>query len=186
MSKKTESEQLAREVKGFQKHNKIKKLRTVSHKKVVRKAYTMGLNACPECSSRLIVSSSGVIECSQDKLKNYYQKCLEYEKADNKRKTEILKDTKFLPLYERWQHKDVNGNRTHFECLYSNKLHSPIPEFKVYLIDPIQRKRLEKALGRALFAAELEGQVKCRYKSPKGVWIEEWVERILFPYGLMS
>ena len=146
------------------------------------------MSPCPECGSELIVELRGVIVCSQDRLKDIYNKCLQYERADSKEKIEILKSDKngsFIELYERWSHKDGKGNRSAFVCGYSNRLHSPVPSYNWYVYEVWQVERLERAVRRKLTQAELDGTVKVKYKNKKGNWVEEAVEKIRFPWSLL-
>lgn len=188
MNKNEQRDILAKEVKSFLESNKIKKFKLVKNKNVTKKANSMTLSPCPECGSKLVVESSGVIVCSQDKLKDIYQKCLEYEKASEKEKVEILKSDKtgnFIELYDRWKHKDAQGNRSSFTCLYSNRLHSPVPSYSWFVYEVFQVRRLERSLKRRLTENELDGLIKVRYKTRKGQWKEELVEKIRFPWDLL-
>ena len=176
------------QVEDYLKDHKIRKLKFIKHKNVVRKPNTLKLSPCPECGSKLIVELSGVIVCSQDRIRDIYNKCLQYEKADNNEKIEILKSDKigsFMELYERWSHKDANGSRSAFVCNYSNRLHSPVPNYVWTIVDVFQVRRMEKALHRKLTTAELEGTTKVKYRVKKSSYIEEYVITYKFPWGLM-
>ena len=188
MNKEQYREILKQQTEDFLKDHKVRKFKFVKHKKVIKKPNSMSLSPCPECNSKLIVESGGVIICSQDRIKEIYNKCLEYEKADTKEKIEILKTDKngnFMELYERWSYKDSKGQRSAFTCNYSNRLHSPVPSYTWWITDVFQVKRLEKALKRKLTMAELEGTVKVVYKSKKGIRVEEEVIRYRFPWSLL-
>ena len=188
MNKEQYREILKQQTEDFLKDHKVRKFKFVKHKNVIKKANTLKLNPCPECGSKLVVELSGVIVCSQDRLKDIYNKCLQYERADSKEKIEILKSDKngsFIELYERWSHKDGKGNRSAFVCGYSNRLHSPVPSYNWYVYEVWQVERLERAVRRKLTQAELDGTVKVKYKNKKGNWVEEAVEKIRFPWSLL-
>jgi hypothetical protein len=188
MNKEQYREILSSQVDDFLKDHKIRKLKFIKHKNVVRKPNSLKLSPCPECGSKLIVELSGVIVCSQDRLKDVYNKCLQYENGDEKTKIQILKEDKsgtFMELYDRWKHKDAQGNRAAFSCLYSNRLHSPVPSYNWYVYEVWQIDRLEKAVRRKLTQAELDGTVKVKYRNNKGKWVEEAVEKIRFPWSLL-
>jgi hypothetical protein len=187
MNKKEYALILDQQVSEWLENHTMKKLKFIKPKNVVRKPNSMALPACPDCGSKLIVELSGLIICSQDRIRDIYNKCLEYEKADVNGKIEILKNDKngnFMELYERWNYKDINGSRSAFTCNYSNKIHSPIPNYNWWLVDTFQKKRLEKILKRPLSQAELDGQVKVKFKNKKGYYIEESVIRYRFPWDL--
>jgi hypothetical protein len=178
---------LSHQTEEFLKTNKIKKFKFVKHKNVVKKPNSMSLPSCPECGSALKVESGGLIVCSQDRLKSIYDQCLQFHNGDEKTKIDILKNDKngtFMELYDRWIHKDAQGNRSAFTCLYSNRLHSPIPHYVWTIVDVFQKRRLEKILKRPLAQSELAGETKIRYKNKKGYYIEEALILYKFPYEL--
>lgn len=188
MNKNEARKILASEVSEYLRTSKIKKFKAVKPKIVTRKPNSASLPMCPDCGSSLIVEISGLIVCSNDRLKEIYNKCLEYERADNKRKIEILKEDKsgnFMAMFERWAFKDITGNRNAFTCLFSNRLHNPTPSYTWTIRDVFQVKRLEKALKRKLTIAENEGSVKIKYKNKKGYWVEEAIILYKFPWGLL-
>lgn len=188
IDKKAEREFIQKETESFLKDNKISKFKLVKNKPIYRKPNSMSLAPCPECGSKLVTELSGVIVCSQDRLKTIYDRCLEYEKADAKGKIEILKDDKngnFMELYERWAHKDAKGQRSAFVCNYSNKLHNATPSYNWYIYEPWQVKELESKLKRSLTQNELDGLVKVVYTSKKGTRIEEEIRKYRYPWDLL-
>jgi len=189
MNKSKYRQILDAQVSDYLKDHKIKKFKAVKPKTVIRKANSLQLTPCPDCGSKLITEPSGLIICSQDRIKDIYDRCLEYEKADAKGKIEILKNDKngnFMELYERWQFKDARGNRAAFTCNYSNKLHNATPHYSWWVIDVFQQKKLEKILKRKLTISEIEGSVKVRFKNKKGYWVEEQVLRYRFPWDFLK
>jgi len=189
MNSKTElRKSLIEETEKFLQDHKIRKIKTVRRSRTFKKPYTSKLGACPECGSKLVVDVTGVILCSQDKLKDWYKKCLEYEAGDEKARLAIIKDdvhNQFLHLYDRWKQKDPNGNRIYFNCIYTNRLHSPTPQYNWWIVDVWQVRRLEKILKRPLANAELDGIVKVKYENAKGVKIEESIVRYRYPWDLL-
>jgi hypothetical protein len=188
MSKKQLSELLKEETDKFLETHKVIRVKATLRKPTFKKPYSSKLSPCPECGSRLIVDTSGVILCSQDKLKEWYKKCLEYDNGNDETRLAILKDdvhNQFMHLYDRWKQKDVTGNRSVFNCIYTNRLHSPVPHYEWWVFDVWQIKRLEKIMGRPLSQAELAGIVKVKWQTKAGQWNEESVVRYRFPWDLM-
>jgi len=188
MNKQEQRKLIELETEKFLKDHKIKQLKPVKRIITSKKPYTNKLNPCPECGSKLIVDVTGVIICSQDKLKEWYNKCLAYENGNEDTKIQILKEdthNQFTHLYDRWKSKDANGNRTSFICIYSNRLHSPVPSYNFWIYEVFQVEKLERILKRKLTQAELDGIVKVKYKNKKGNWVEESIERLRFPWDLL-
>lgn len=186
--KKITSQQLKEETAEYLKNHRITKGKSITRFKTYKKAYSSKLNPCPECGSHLVVDVTGVILCSQDRLKEWYSKCLVYDNGDEKTRLEILKNdvkNQFFHLYDRWKQKDANGNRSVFNCMFSNRLHSPVPNYNWWITDSFQVRRLEKILNRSLAQAELEGIVKVRYTDKKGNSVEESVIRYRYPWDLI-
>lgn len=188
MFKKQLREVLKEQTDKFLEDHKITRGKTILRKNTFKKPYSSKLSPCPECGSKLIVDVSGVILCSQDKLKEWYKKCLEYDNGNPETRLAILKDdvhNQFMHLYDRWKHKDAQGNRNVFTCIYTNRLHSPVPHYNWWVIDVWQVRRLEKILNRPLSRAELDGVVKVKYQDKKGFSHEESIVRYRFPWDLM-
>jgi hypothetical protein len=188
MSKKEKSQILKEEINTYLKDHSITRVKTVIRKKWYSKPYTSKLGPCPECGSKLIVDVTGAILCSQDKLKDWYKKCLEYDSGNDETKLAILKEdvhNQFMHLYDRWKQKDVTGQRTVFTCIYTNRLHSPTPHYNWWVFDAWQVRRLETALKRPLTQAELAGIVKVKWPNKNGDWVEESVIRYRYPWDLI-
>jgi hypothetical protein len=186
--KKITSQVLKEETDKYLKDHKIIRAKSIVRTKTFKKPYTSKLGACPECGSKLIVDVTGMILCSQDRLKEWYNKCLEYERGDEKTKLTIIKEdtqNQFFHLYDRWKQKDAKGNRSLFNCIYTNRLHSPVPNYNWWILDVWQVRRLENILRRRLSQAELDGVVKVKYTNRLGQAIEESIVRYRFPWDLL-
>jgi hypothetical protein len=190
MNKKQDRDQINQQLGEFLKTKGITKVKTKRKATGYRKKYNNSLDLCPECGSSLTVEKGGGISCSQDKLNAWYKQFLDYEKANDKEKRAILNDlnkekaNQFEILYERWKYKD-KGNRPNFICSYNNRLHSPVPSYKYFIKDVLQIKHLEKILRRPLSEGESNGIIKIKYKDKNGKMVEEFIEQILFPWGLL-
>lgn len=114
---------------------------------------------CPECYSTLEYNKDFTKYCTGDRLKLWVPHFRKYEKADLRKKVEILskfEDTaKFLELYEKWLHKDDKGKRSRFTCDYSTRLFDGHRDNSILIPDPMMLARIEKDLGKKLNIQEL-------------------------------
>lgn len=117
---------------------------------------------CPNCSSLVRLNSSGIQECSGDRLRTWELEFAKYHALSNENKVEYIKnissDSKFLELYDRWAYAFTTNQPEEFTCGYTNKIYLPIASNRVNLPDPIFMKIIESKLGRKLELAEILGE----------------------------
>lgn len=140
----------------------------VKVKKLKAKAKKRGRNdrsnslTCPNCLSKLITNSIGLLECTGDRMKIWEKEFERYYKLDDEKKVEFLKNVSangnFQELYDRWVYARENELPNEFDCGYSNVLFPPSGNVKVRIPDPIFCKRIEQKLGRKLTEEELYGE----------------------------
>lgn len=139
---------------------KIKKLKPKG-KKRGRNDRTNSLS-CPNCLSKLVTNSLGLLECTGDRLKIWEKEFERYYRLDDVKKVEFLKNVSangnFQELYDRWVYARENELPNEFDCGYSNILFPPSGNVKVRIPDPIFCKRIEQKLGRKLTEEELFGE----------------------------
>jgi hypothetical protein len=168
----------------------------VKVKKLKAKAKKRGRNdrsnslTCPNCLSKLITNSIGVLECTGDRLKLWETEFVKFHKLNGEQKVEFLKTVSangsFQELYDRWVYAQEQGVPEEFGCGYTNTLFPPMGTVKVRIPDPIVVKRIELKLGRKLTEEELIGE------SPlfayQGRVLTEWRKRakeIRIPYIIL-
>lgn len=167
---------------------KVKKLKAKA-KKRGRNDRTNSLS-CPNCLSKLITNSIGVLECTGDRLKFWEKEFEKYHKLTPENKIEYLKnvssDGNFQELYDRWVYAQNQNAPEEFGCGYTNTLFPPMGNVKVRIPDPIFIKRLEYKLGRALTEEELIGESPLFFY--QGRVLTEWRKRakeIRIPYVIL-
>ena len=138
----------------------VKKLKP-KRKKRGRNDRTNSLS-CPNCLSKLVTNSIGLLECTGDRLKLWEKEFERYYKLDDAKKVEFLKNVSangnFQELYDRWVYARENELPNEFDCGYSNVLFPPSGTIKVRIPDPIFCKRIEQKLGRKLTEEEIFGE----------------------------
>lgn len=156
---------------------KIKKLKPKG-KKRGRNDRTNSLS-CPNCLSKLVTNSLGLLECTGDRLKIWEKEFERYYKLDAEKKIEFLKNVSangnFQELYDRWVYARENEAPEEFDCGYSNVLFPPSGNVKVRIPDPIFVKRLEVKLGRKLTEEEIFGESPLYFYA--GRVLTEWRKR---------
>lgn len=168
----------------------------VKVKKLKAKAKKRGRNdrsnslTCPNCLSKLITNSIGVLECTGDRLKLWEKEFTKFFKLTPEQKTEYLKNVSangnFQELYDRWVYAQEQNTPEEFGCGYTNTLFPPMGTVKVRIPDPIFVKRIEQKLGRKLTEEELIGESPLYAYA--GRVLTEWRKRakeIRIPYVIL-
>lgn len=168
----------------------------VKVKKLKARAKKRGRNdrsnnlSCPNCLSKLITNTYGVLECTGDRLKLWEKEFVKYFKLTPEEKLEYLKgvssDGNFQDLYDRWVYAQEQNTPEEFGCGYTNTLFPPMGTVKVRIPDPIFTKRLEDKLGRKLTEEELIGESPLYFY--QGRVLTEWRKRakeIRIPYVIL-
>jgi len=136
-------------------------------------------NTCPHCMSKLL-DNSGIMSCTGSRLTVWVGDFKRYEKMNNTEKQKFLisfsDSERFTELFTRWSHIDPDGNRSNFSCGYTSKIFSSLPDNRVLMPDPMQVKRLEKALNRKLTEEEMTGNLPVDLDG-----IEVGLEMMVFP-----
>ena len=135
------SSKLDVEHKGF----KIKKLKP-KNKKRGRNDRTNCLS-CPNCLSKLITNSLGILECTGDRLMIWDKEFSKFYRLTPDKQVEYLKNVSstgtFQDLYDSWNYAKANEATEKFECGYTNTLFPPNGNVKVRIPDPLFCKRIE-------------------------------------------
>lgn len=115
-------------------------------------------SSCPNCNSSLLINSTGVYECSKDKLEYWDQQFLSYYMMSDVEKNKYLKkisvDSMFFDLYNKWVYARENSKPEEFTCGYSNNISLPIGSNKTIIPDPLYVNFIEDRLKRPLTEEE--------------------------------
>lgn len=156
---------------------KVKKLKAKA-KKRGRNDRTNSLS-CPNCLSKLVTNSYGILECTGDRLKIWQKEFEKYHKLTPEQKVEFLKNVSangnFQELYDRWVYAQQQETPEDLDCGFTNTLFPPNGNVKVRIPDPIFVKRLEQKLGRKLTEEEIFGESPLYFYA--GRVLTEWRKR---------
>lgn len=176
--------------------NSFKYTKLKPHKaKKKGKSYRLTVTTCPSCLSTLKLTSSGVWQCSGDRLDTWKKEFLTYNALDDKDKAAFILNYEdpsiFLNLLEKFNFIDKNGCRSNFQCDYSNRLGSIVHSYSVSIPDPILVKTIERNLHRKLNELELDGQneIYLYQGNYSNIWIKGCkkvkITRIDFPRDVL-
>jgi hypothetical protein len=119
---------------------------------------------CPYCLSHLVTDSSGIQQCSGDRLLFWEKEFSKYHIMNDSQKVSYIKtiseESQFFELYDRWAFAQIPESEEKFNCGYTNKIFFPMPSGNVSIPDPVKVSYIEKKIGRRLIEDELYGEAE--------------------------